>query len=200
MNKWTHCLLYLTFVGFFLFLSTFSYSQNGFRVSGTVTDASGQPVQSVTVQEKGTSNSTQTKQDGTFQLTVASGNAVLVLSAIGFDRKEVSVNNKATTVVSLVTAANALEDVVVVGYGTRKRTDVTGAISSVNSEQIRQVPTPNISQALQGRIPGLVATQSSFRPGSGANIRIRGNRSLTANNAPSYVVDSIKLAIENSLD
>ncbi|MCK7560008.1 TonB-dependent receptor plug domain-containing protein [Chitinophaga sedimenti] len=91
-------------------------------------------------------------------------------------------------------SASALQDVVVVGYGSRRKGDVTGAVASVSEVKIREVPTTNITQALQGRIPGLVATPSSFRPGSGGTIRIRGNRSLVATNDPLVVVDGIPIA------
>lgn len=188
----------LGLVGFLLLSSFFAMAQ--VPVSGKVTDEGGKPLEGVTIQVQGATTTAVTGADGAFRITVPSANAVLRITSVGFTLQEVALNNRTQVTVTLRAAANALEDVVVVGYGTRRRSDVTGAISSVSSEQIRQVPTTNISQALQGRIPGLVATQGSFRPGSGANIRIRGNRSLTANNAPLYVVDGIPLAIENSLD
>ena len=184
-------------------LLVFSYvclAQNNFPVTGKITDENGKPLESVTVQVKGTQLTAVTKADGTFSLLAPSGNGVLMLSSVGFTSREAPINNTSQLNFSMVTAANSLQDVVVVGYGTRKRGDVTGSIASVNSEKIRQVPVATVSQALQGRIPGLVVTQSSFRPGSGSNIRIRGNRSLQASNNPLYVVDGIPLASENSID
>jgi TonB-dependent starch-binding outer membrane protein SusC len=175
-----------------LLLSLYSYSQNNFRVSGKVIDQAGKPVEAVTVTVKGNStNATVTKADGSFELNVPSSNSTLVFSSVGFGEQEVAVNGQPNLSVTLSTVASSLEDLVVVGYGTRKRTDVTGAVASINSEKIRSIPTTNVTTALQGRIAGIEATASSWRPGSGARIRIRGNRSLSASNDPLYVVDGI---------
>ncbi|HYO21892.1 MAG TPA: TonB-dependent receptor [Flavisolibacter sp.] len=189
--SWRYVVLSATF---FLLFSFLSYSQNSFRVTGKVKDATGQPLEGVTVQEKGTTNTTQTKQDGSFQLNVASGNAVLVLSSVGFERKEFPVNNTAELDASLSAAANSLEDVVVVGYGTRRRVEVTGATTSITGENLRTVQTTNLTQALQGRVAGVTATPNNFRPGAGSSIRIRGNRSLSASNEPLYVVDGFPVS------
>lgn len=199
MNKKLAFLRDLCMISLLLFLTPLAFSQNGSRVTGKVTDDTGKPLQSVTVAVKGTTNATATKADGTFEIA-ASENAILLFSSVGFVEQEVPVNRRSDVSVILTNIATAMQDVVVVGYGTRKRTDVTGAISSVSPDEIRQVPTTNISQALQGRVPGLVATQNSYRPGSGATIRIRGTRSLTANNNPLYVVDGIPLDLANSID
>src|SRR5581483_9718016 len=107
---------------------------------------------------------------------VEKGTETLVFSFIGYATQELSLNNQTQLSVTLKLAGKSLEDVVVIGYGTRKRGDVTGAIASVSAQQIREVPVTNVSQALQGRVPGLVSTPSSFRPGSASAIRIRGNR------------------------
>lgn len=172
----------------------FSFSQGRFQVRGKVAEANGQPIEGVTVQEKGTTNSTQTKQDGSFQLTVASGDAVLVLSSIGFERKEIPVNNAADLNLSLTAATGSMEDIVVVGYGSRKRVEVTGATTSVSGDNLRTVQTTNLTQALQGRVAGVTVTPNTFRPGAGASIRIRGNRSLSASNEPLYVVDGFPVS------
>jgi TonB-linked SusC/RagA family outer membrane protein len=177
-----------------------AFSQSNFKVTGKVTDETGKPVQSVTVQVKGSTASTVTRQDGSFEITAPSATSTLVFSSVGFTSTEVAINNRADISVSLAGAATTMSDVVVIGYGTRRRGDVTGAISSVNADDIKQVPVTNVSQALQGRVPGLVATPNSFRPGSGSTIRIRGARSLTANNNPLYVVDGIPLDINNTID
>lgn len=171
-----------------------SFSQTRFPVKGKVTNGNGQPVEGVTVQEKGTGNTTQTNQDGNFQLTVSSGNAVLVLSSIGYERKEFAVNNTADLNLSLTASANAMEDIVVVGYGSRRRVEVTGATSSISGENLRTVQTTNLTQALQGRLAGVTVTPNTFRPGAGSSIRIRGNRSLSASNEPLYVVDGFPVS------
>ena len=178
-----------------LFLTTFiSFSQNNFKVTGKVTDESGKPLQSVTVQVKGTTTGTSTSADGTFAITAPSGTAILVFSSIGFTEREVPLNNKAVVNLSMENLASSLQDVVVVGYGTRKKTDVTGAVSSITGDKLRSVPTTNLTSALQGRIAGIEASASSFRPGSGSRIRIRGNRSLNASNEPLYVVDGVPVS------
>lgn len=181
-------------IGFFvcLLLAPFlSQSQSNFKVTGKVSDPSGKPLEGASVQVKGTNIVTATKADGAFDIDAPSDKSVLVISNVGFVIQEVALNGRSTIAVSMVLLAGSLEDVVVVGYGTKKRTEVTGAVASINSEKIRSVPTTNITQALQGRIAGIEATQSSFRPGAGARIRIRGNRSLNASNEPLYVVDGI---------
>ncbi len=175
----------------FIIASLISFSQTNFKVTGKVSDPTGKPLEGATVQVKGTTTVSATKSDGTFEIDAPSGNSVLVITNIGFANEEIQLNGRSTLTVSMTMLTSSLEDVVVVGYGTRKKTDVTGAVSSMNAEKIRAIPTPNITQALQGRIAGIEATQSNFRPGAGARIRIRGNRSLSASNEPLYVVDGI---------
>lgn len=174
-----------------LLLSLFTYSQNNFKVTGKVIDDTGKPLDGVTVQVKGTSIATATRTDGSFELDAPSSNSVLVFSSVGFGEREMSLDGKSWIDLTMTNQTTSMEDVVVVGYGTRKRVEVTGAVSSINSEKIRSVPTTNITTALQGRIAGIEASPTSFRPGSGARIRIRGNRSLSASNEPLVVVDGI---------
>lgn len=169
-------------------------------ITGTIINEKSEPLIGATVAVKGTGVSATTNDQGAFTLRVPNGNVTLTVTYIGYNTQEYMLNNRSTVSIILAAENREMETVVVVGYGTRKRSDVTGAIASVGSEQIRQVPVTNVSQALQGRVPGLVASQSSFRPGSGSTIRIRGNRSLQANNNPLYVVDGIPLAPENTID
>ncbi len=182
----------MVFLSFCIF--SIAFSQNTFKVSGKVTDESGVPVAGASVLVKGTSIGTTTIADGSFQLSVPSGKSILIFSSVGFTDKEVPINDQGTVNVSLAAGASSLQDVVVVGYGTRKKVEVTGATSSISGENLRSVQTTNLSQALQGRIPGVVATPSSFRPGGGSAIRIRGNRSLSASNEPLYVVDGFPVS------
>ncbi len=147
----------------------------------------------VTVKVKGTTNSTSTGKDGTFTIS-ASPKAVLIFSSIGFVSQEVSVSNLSTLNVRLITDQQALQQVVVVGYGTVKRKDVTGSISSVTSEQIAQVPVTTLEQAMQGRAAGVQVTNNDGSPGGNINVLIRGTGSLASNgNAPLYVVDGYPL-------
>jgi TonB-linked SusC/RagA family outer membrane protein len=171
-----------------------SFSQNNFKITGKVTDASGKPVDGATVQVKGTTTAAATKTDGTFEISAPSGNVVLVVSHIGFFEQELPVNGKSEVSFQLASSTGALEDVVVIGYGTRKRVEVTGATTSISGDALRSVPTTNLTQALQGRLAGVTVTPSGFRPGNGSSIRVRGNRSLSASNEPLYVVDGFPVS------
>lgn len=179
-----------------LTLSILSFSQNTITVKGTLVDDKKQPLEGVSVQEKGTTNTTTTKKDGSFQLNVSSSKSFLVFSYVGFNSQEMQVGDKSQLSVSLVPQDNSLQDVVVVGYGTKKKSDVTGSVASISGEKLRSVPTTNLTAALQGRIPGLEVRANSFRPGQGSRVIIRGNRSLGQttlgiSNEPLYVVDGI---------
>jgi TonB-linked SusC/RagA family outer membrane protein len=172
-----------------------SFSQNNFKITGTVTDVTGKPVDGATVQIKGTTIAAATKANGTFEINAPSGNVVLVISHIGFFEQEVPVNGKSQVSLQLASSTGALEDVVVIGYGTRKKVEVTGATTSISGESLRSVQTNNLTSALQGRLAGVNVTPSGFRPGSnGSSIRIRGNRSLSASNEPLYVVDGFPVS------
>lgn len=182
----------MVFLSFFLL--SIAFSQNTFKVAGKVTDDAGKPVAGVSVLVKGTNIGTTTILDGSFQLSVPSGKSVLIFSSVGFTDQEVNVNDQGTVNVTLAPGASNLQDVVVVGYGTRKRVEVTGATSSISGENLRSVQTTNLTQALQGRLPGVLSTPNGFRPGQGSSIRIRGNRSLSASNEPLYVVDGFPVS------
>ncbi|MGF2410989.1 MAG: SusC/RagA family TonB-linked outer membrane protein, partial [Ferruginibacter sp.] len=170
---------------------SFSIKAQNFSVSGKVTDDAGKALDGATVSEKGTKNSTSTNREGVFQINLSSGKATLVISYVGFELKEISVNSQSQLSVLLKATSESLTDVVVVGYGTRKKADVTGAVASISGDKLRSVPSTNLTSALQGRVPGVEVAASSFRPGAGSRIRIRGNRSLTASNEPLYVVNGV---------
>ncbi len=174
-----------------LTISTSSFSQNNFKVTGKVFDESGKPVQGANVSVKGMQITTATKADGSFEIIAPSGASVLVITSIGFANQEFSLTGKNEISITLAASVSVLEDVVVTGYGSRKKTDVTGAIVSIDRKKIEAVPVTNLTQALQGRIAGIEAVPNSFRPGAGSSIRIRGSRSLNASNDPLYVVDGI---------
>ncbi|MDQ6608558.1 MAG: TonB-dependent receptor plug domain-containing protein, partial [Bacteroidota bacterium] len=186
-------LQYVVVTTLFLLFSFLSFAQNSFKVNGKIKDNAGQPLEGVTVQEKGTANRTLSKSDGSFSLSVASGNAILVLSSVGFTQKEFPVNNTSDFNASLTAASNSLEDVVVIGYATVKRKDVTGAVAGINQKDIRSRPVDNALQAMQGKVSGVDIT-SNERPGQIGSINIRGVRSLTASNSPLFVVDGIPLS------
>ena len=177
-------------VAFVLCAFTWSAIAQNVIVKGVVKDADGLSVIGASVLQKGTLNGVTTDADGAFQLTVPS-NATLQVSFIGYKTVEVPVNGRTSVDVTLEEDRQMLEETVVIGYGTAKRSDVTGSISSVNQEVLRQIPAGNITNALQGRIAGVEFRQTSNSPGATMRIRIRGTRSLSASNDPLIVLDGI---------
>ncbi len=157
-------------------------------IKGQVLDDQGEPILGANVVQVGTTNGTMTDLDGNFSLSVPAG-ARLKVSFIGYLSKEVAAQNGMK--VTLEEDRKALEDVVVIGYGTAKKSDVTGSIASVNGSKINEMPASNISYALQNRIPGVDMQQTSSAPGADMQIRIRGTRSLSASNDPLVVLDGI---------
>ena len=161
------------------------------RVSGVVTDNSG-PLIGATVMEKGTDNGTVTDVDGNFELNVEKG-AVLVVSYVGYQSKNISTKGKEVLKVALEEDSKMLEDVVVIGYGTMKKRDVTGSISSLGEKELMGNKPVNVATALQGKISGLEVVTSS-EPGSASNIRIRGASTLNAEGAtPLFIVDGMEV-------
>ncbi|MCR4033785.1 MULTISPECIES: SusC/RagA family TonB-linked outer membrane protein [Flavobacterium] len=176
----------------FLLLTTckMMYGQDKITVKGIVTDTQNLPMPGATVSEKGTKNATVTSMDGDYQIKVKP-NAVLVFSFIGTKSKEEQVNNRTQINTKLIDDTNNLDEVVVVGYGTKTRKDLTGAISSVKGQELAKVPVQNVAQALQGRIAGMQVTMSDGTPGSEPSLRIRGGTSITQSNEPLYFVDGV---------
>ncbi|MCR5158711.1 MAG: TonB-dependent receptor [Prevotella sp.] len=156
----------------------------------TVVDATGEAVIGASVIEKGTRNGGVTDLDGNFTITVKSDNPV-VISYIGMKSQTVSVKGKSTLTVVLEDDNTTLQDVVVVGYGTMKKTDLTGSVSSVNTEQLNAKGAPSVMENLQGATPGVNITQSSGRAGGDFNIEIRGKSSINSDTKPLYVVDGV---------
>lgn len=173
-------------------------------VSGRVTQANGEALPGVTVLVKGTSIGTSTSGDGTFSLNVPEG-STLVFSSIGFTSRELPVTGATTSLnVALETDTKSLNEVVVVGYGTQERGSVTGAISSVNNEEIVRQPVADAAQAIQGKVSGVTIVSNGGAPGgaAGTSVRIRGITSA-GNNSPLYVVDGFPLpssTLENDLN
>ncbi|SHM75747.1 SusC/RagA family TonB-linked outer membrane protein [Flavobacterium chilense] len=176
----------------FLLLATCKvmYGQDIITVKGVVTDAQNMPMPGTTVSEKGTKNSTVTAMDGDYQIKVKP-NAILVFSFIGTKTKEEQVKNRTLINTKLIDDANNLDEVVVVGYGTKTRKDLTGAISSVKGQELAKIPVQNVAQALQGRIAGMQVTMPDGTPGAEPSLRIRGGTSITQSNEPLYVVDGV---------
>ncbi|MFL5789203.1 MAG: SusC/RagA family TonB-linked outer membrane protein [Flavisolibacter sp.] len=162
-------------------------------VGGRVTDPNGAGVPGVTVTVRGTNNSTQTSSDGTYRIT-APDNATLIFTSVGYNTQELSVSGKSTVDVNLTSSNTNLNEVVVIGYGTARRRDVTGSIASVQAKDFNKGGVVvNPDQLLQGKVAGLQIVESSGQPGSATVVKIRGNNSIRSGNTPLYVVDGIPL-------
>ncbi|MET6998056.1 SusC/RagA family TonB-linked outer membrane protein [Chitinophaga defluvii] len=160
------------------------------KITGKVSDANGNPLIGVSVKEKNGKAGTVTDVNGQFSLTAANG-TILVFSYMGYEAQEVMVNGNAPLAVTLIESTSGLNEVVVVGYGTQKKKDITGAISSVNGKDLRNIPVRSAAEALQGKAAGVMVTQSSGSPGSPAIVRIRGIGSIHGSNTPLYIVDGL---------
>ena len=159
------------------------------KINGTVTDSSGRGIPLVTVTEKGTKNSTVTSSDGNFDFNVSGSNSVLVISSVGYVTKEIKLNGETSFNVVLAISVSNLGEVVVVGYGTQRKKDVTGAVTTINTKNFNSIPVSNAGDAMQGKAAG-VQVISSGSPGSNVTFRIRGTG--TINNAdPLLVIDGV---------
>ena len=172
--------------------SGLAIGQKAKSVSGNVTDQSGGPLPGVSVVVKGTTNGTITDGDGKYSLSNVPEKAALQFSFVGMKMQEISAEGKTTINVTLEDETIGIEEVVAVGYGVQKKSDVTGSLVRVGAEEIRSRPVTNAVQAMQGRAAGVDIT-SNERPGTVGDITIRGVRSLTASNSPLYVVDGIPM-------
>jgi TonB-linked SusC/RagA family outer membrane protein len=161
------------------------------EVSGKVNDEKGEPIAGVTIREKNGTAAAQTDGNGNFRIKVSGAESVLVFSFLGFNTQEIPVGGRSSVTVVMSENKVSLNDVVVVGYGTQRRKDVTGSISSINEKTLREVPVTNPQQLLQGRVAGVYVSQGSNRPGAEPTVRLRGNRSIRAGNNPLYVIDGI---------
>lgn len=166
-------------------------AQSG-RVQGVVTDSKGQPAAGVTVNVKGTSASTVTADNGSFTINAAQG-ATLVFSAVNFETTEQKVGANALNI-SLKEKTNTLNDVVVIGYGTRTKRDLTGSVNSLGADEVVKARATNTQEAMQGRLPGVDIKRTSGKPGADFSIEIRGANSITGSTQPLYVIDGIPVA------
>ncbi|MDH6306454.1 TonB-linked SusC/RagA family outer membrane protein [Parabacteroides sp. PF5-5] len=164
------------------------------KITGIIKDISGEPIIGANVIEKGTTNGVITDFDGRFSLNVSPG-AILSISYIGYMPREVSVGNQSVIDVELTEDMKALDEVVVIGYGTSKKSDLTGSLSSVSARDIEKLPMTNIASALQGQVPGAMISNTSGAPGASLKVRIRGANSILGSNDPLYVVDGVVLNV-----
>lgn len=166
----------------------------GLRISGRVTSAGdGQALPGVNVVVKGTTNGVSTDANGNYSLTIPNGSATLLLTSIGIVTQEVAVGNRTVINVLMVEAINELSQVVVTGYNTTQRKDITGSIASISPDKFKDIPVTSLDQALQGQAAGVQVTQSSGTPGGGLTVRVRGNTSISANNRPLFIVDGVQI-------
>ena len=167
-------------------------------VSGNITDENGVGMPGVSVLEKTTLNGTITNVKGNFTLNVANENSILVVSFTGYSSQEIVVGKRSEIILKLIPDIKSLSEVVVVGYGTVKKSDLTGAVSSISNKEIKAIPATSIDQLLQGRASGVQVSQASHAPGGGVNVRIRGGSSISAGNEPLYVIDGIPVYNDNT--
>nr|WP_262909010.1 TonB-dependent receptor [Leeuwenhoekiella parthenopeia] len=179
----------LVLLSFFLMATLCSFSQK--NIKGTVTDDKGMPLPGVTVKEQNTSNGAVTDFDGNFDLTITQTDAVLIFSFVGFETQEVSVGNQTNITVSLKENLEALSEVVVIGYGTQKRADVTSAVASVKSDEFIEGNVRDAAQLVQGKVAGLSISAPSGDPTVGTQIRLRGIATLNGSSAPLILVDGV---------
>ncbi len=190
-NKKVRNILTSAFSILLLFFFTFTtYAQNNILVKGRITNENGEPLPRASIVVKGGTTGVSSNDNGDFEIN-APANGTLIISSVGFTSREIKVNNQTSLTVSLVAADNQMEQVVVIGYGIQRKEAVTGSVVSISGDKLRDIPSSNISQALQGRLAGVAISQTSTRPGATMQIRIRGDRSLTGDNNPLIVLDGI---------
>lgn len=183
----------------FLF-SAHLFSQEKITLTGTLTSEDNRPLQGVSITIKGGKRGTSTDTTGKFSIIVNKG-TVLVFAYIGYEKKEIKITNeKSAAKVILISKNVDLTDVVVVGYGTVRKSDITGSVSSISQRELDKVSTSTFDMQLQGRVAGVNVTQTSAEPNGNVSIRIRGSNSISANNEPLYVVDGYPLPVGGEAD
>lgn len=174
-----------------LLSSSVLFAQNK-TVTGTVKDEKGQPMQGVSVMVKGSSTGTNTSADGSFSIAVPD-NVVLIFSSVGFATRELSVSGQQRLEVQLTAQSASIGEVIVVAYGNTTKKTTTGAIQTVNSKELADIPVPQLTQKLQGKLAGVQINQTTGKPGQGMQVRIRGQASILAGSDPLYVVDGFPI-------
>lgn len=169
-------------------------------ITGKVTDEKEQPLTGVAVTVKGTDKGTITDAAGNFKIRVKSTNDILVFKSLGYNVAEIPASGVQPLTVKLTAETNSLNDVVVIGYGTKKKSDLTGSLATLSSEEITKTKAPNAQEAMQGRLPGVDIKRSSGKPGADMTVEIRGVNSIYGNTQPLYVVDGIPVANINDIN
>lgn len=188
---------FYSLMGILLLFCTFSFAQSK-QITGKVTDQKdGSPLPGVTVKVKNLKEGSVTNPDGTFKLNVDENATTLVFSFIGYADQEVPISGRNVINISMSSSSKDISEVVVVGYGTQRKRDVTGAISKINAAEIEDIPVPSFDQAIQGKAAGVVIESGSGKVGQGIKVRIRGTSSISASSQPLYIVDG--MPVESSL-
>ena len=196
-NKGANCCFAVVFL--LCLLAGNQMQAQSITLEGTVKDAAGLTLPGVNILEKGTKNGTSSDFDGRYKLKLTNPKAVVTYSFIGFKTKEVNAAGKTKVDVVLIEDSNALNEVVVVGYGTVKKSDLTGAVSSISGNDLKKVPVSNIAEALTGRIAGVQVTSSEGSPDADIKIRVRGGGSLTQDASPLIIVDGFPVNSMNDI-
>ena len=168
------------------------FAQGGYQVKGVVVDAMG-PVIGATVLEQGTTNGTSTGLDGDYTITVSGPNAVIEISCIGYATQTFTAKSVPATI-TLEEDTHFLDEVVVIGYGTVKKNDMTGSVTAIKTEEVNRGAIVSTQDMLKGKVAGLQVIPGDGRPGSGSTLRVRGAASLNASNDPLVVIDGVPLA------
>jgi TonB-linked SusC/RagA family outer membrane protein len=168
-----------------------------FPVKGVITDDTKQPLPGVTIRIKGASIGAVADANGRFTINIPDNNTVLVFSMIGFETQEVTVTGNAPLNIVLKQAYNRLDDIIVVGYGTQRKGDLTGSVANIKEKDIQQVKSVSFMEAMQGRMAGVQVTSSSGEPGASVNVTIRGTNSFNAGTQPLYVIDGVQIDVNN---
>jgi TonB-linked SusC/RagA family outer membrane protein len=169
---------------------TVTLAQNK-QFTGKVTNSQKAPLSGVSVQIKNSSVTTATGEDGSFTISAPGDKAVLIFSSVGFEKKELTATAGVPVELQLKEEAQGLSDVIVVGYGTQRKTELTGAVSSIRGEDLREIPVVSVEQAVAGRLAGVQVQQTSGQPGAGISVRVRGVSSIAGGNEPLYVIDGL---------
>ena len=189
----------LFFVLSAIFYSTPLHAQNSSPVTGKVTDENGNAMPGVTVTIKGTSASVVTAADGTYKITVPAGKNTLVFSYVGYAAREIAVSKSSSLInLSLSPEQTVMEDLVVIGYGTQKKANVTGAVSKLKNENFEERAITRVDQALVGQLAGVTVKQNTGIPGKAFSIQVRGSGSISGGNEPLYVIDGFPLTPNSS--
>ncbi|MEI8205002.1 MAG: carboxypeptidase-like regulatory domain-containing protein, partial [Bacteroidota bacterium] len=197
-------MLFLT--AFFLNLSLGQVTANGFisqqakSITGKVTDQTGTSLPGVSIVVKGTTNGTISDNNGNYSFSNLPANATLLISFIGMKSQEVVIGNSSSVNITLEAQIVDVDEVVVVGYGTQKRSGISGSVATVKTKDLIAKPTSDLEGMLKGKVPGLYVSLNDARPGGSSNVLLRGIKSLKGGNSPLYVVDGVAVSNINEIN